>query len=61
MNPFKMFRNLVEHADFFKTSQLIRYQDDANYRTLTGGLFSLAILTIVATIFFSMVIKAINR
>lgn len=61
MNPFRIFKNLIHNADFFSTTQLIRYQDEPDFKTFTGGVFSLAIVAVIATIFFSMSLSTLNR
>lgn len=61
MNPFRIFKTLIHNADFFSTTQLIRYQEEPEFKTFTGGIFSLAIVGVIAAIFFSMSIKTLNR
>ena len=61
MRLFRTFKTLVHHADFFSTTQLIRYQDDPDFKTFTGGLFSIGIVILLAIIFTSMSLSAVNR
>ena len=61
MGFFKTFRTMVHHADFFSTTQLIRYQEDPDFKTFTGGLFSIAIVILLAVIFGSMSLSAVRR
>ena len=61
MRFFKLFKTLVHNADFFSTTQLIRYQEDPDFKTFTGGIFSLAIVGLLAVIFMSMSLTAVRR
>jgi hypothetical protein len=61
MGVFKIFKNLVHNADFFSTTQLIRYQEDPDFKTFTGGIFSIVIVALLATIFGNMALSAVRR
>ena len=61
MRFFRLFRTVIHHADFFSTTQLIRYQEDPDYKTFTGGLFSIAIIILLAVICASMSLSAVRR
>jgi len=61
MGAFKVFKTMVHNADFFSTTQLIRYQEDPDFKTVTGGLFSIAIIAVLGTIFYSMAMSALRR
>lgn len=52
---------MVHQADFFSTTELIRYREEPDFKTFTGGIFSLAIIILLAVIFSSMSISAVNR
>ena len=61
MRVFKIFRNLVQEVDFFSTTQLIRYQEDPDFKTFSGGIFSIGIIALLATIFGNMALSAVRR
>lgn len=61
MKLLRVLRSMVHHADFFSTTELIRYREEPDFKTFTGGIFSLAIIILLAVIFSSMSISAVNR
>jgi hypothetical protein len=51
----------VSKVDMFSSSEILRYNDDAHYRTFTGGVISLGIILTVIAGFFSMISETVNR
>ena len=45
----------------FSSSEMLRYNEDAQYQTFTGGIFSLGIILTVIAGFFSMISQTLNR
>jgi hypothetical protein len=45
----------------FSSSEMLRYSEDAQYHTFTGGLISLGIIFTVIAGFFSMISQTINK
>lgn len=61
MKLFRVLRSMVNRADFFSTTELIRYREEPDFKTFTGGIFSLAIIILLTVIFSSMSMSAVNR
>lgn len=53
-------KHLVKMTDFFYSSEMLRYEDELEYRTLTGGVLSLGIIVTILIGFASMIIDTIN-
>lgn len=54
-------KRLIYQADLFCSSQLLRYNSDTQYNTLTGGLLSLSIISVIIIGFASMIASTLNR
>ena len=54
-------KRLIYQADLFCSSQLLRYNSDTQYNTLTGGLISLSIISVIIIGFASMIASTLNR
>ena len=52
---------MISTVDFFNSSQLLRYNTDNEYKTITGGIISLAIITIILISFSSMISDTMER
>lgn len=61
MKIFGILRKLINQADFFSTTELIRYREEPDFKTFTGGIFSIAIIVVLATIFGNMSLSAVRR
>lgn len=53
-------KDLVRLSDFFYTSKLLRFEDEMQYRTLTGGLISLAIIITIIIGFANMILDTLG-
>ena len=53
----KVFRNF----DFFQTSKLLRYNKDAEYKSVTGGITSITVVIILCILFFNMGLRTIRK
>ena len=47
--------------DLFSSIQLLRFDGDAETKTLTGGIFSLAVIVYLISTFSSMVLDTFNK
>lgn len=61
MKFLQVLKTLINRADFFSTTELIRYREEPDFKTFTGGVFSIAIVSLLAVIFASMSLSAVNR
>ena len=61
MKFLRMMKNMVEMSDFFYSTQMLRFQKEGEYRTLTGGLLSLGIIVTIVIGFTSMIRETLNR
>jgi hypothetical protein len=57
----KTLKRLIYKLDMFCSSELLRYNAETQYKTLTGGILSLAIVCIIAGGFFNMVLDTLDR
>lgn len=60
MKFFSWIKKGIRFTDLFYTSELLRFNDEMEYRTLTGGLISLAIIIAVVIGFANMIIGTLN-
>jgi hypothetical protein len=54
-------RAILKIFDLFPTSQFLRYKQDADYKTATGGLVSIALIVICIIMFYSLGMQTANR
>lgn len=54
-------KNVVKMSDFFNSFQMLRYQQEAQYRTVTGGIMSIAVIITIIIAFASMISDTVNR
>lgn len=52
---------MVASIDMFYSAEMLRYNEDSNYKTVTGGLVSIGIVIVVIAGFFNMISETINR
>jgi len=57
MTILQYMKNLLLHTDFFYSSEILRYEGQTQYKTITGGILSLMIIVAVISGFFSMIIS----
>ena len=53
-------KQLVRAADFFYSTEMLRYDQDLQYKTLTGGIISLAIIVTIFVGFANMILNTLN-
>lgn len=53
--------NLLKKFDLFAISQFLRYQDDNDFKTASGGIFSILIITVFLVLFMNTAIETINK
>jgi hypothetical protein len=61
MFVFKVLKRLVNKLDLFSSIQLLRFDGDAETKTFTGGIFSLAIVIYIMSTFSSMILDTFNK
>ena len=54
-------KQLIYQADLFCSQQLLRYNSETQYKTLTGGLMSLAIISVIVIGFTSMIMDTLQK
>lgn len=57
MNFVKKIKDVIKMNDIFYSSELLRYEKQNQFQTLTGGIFSIAIWITIAVSFASMVFE----
>jgi len=60
MGILSKFKQAVKMTDFFYSSDMLRYENELEYRTLTGGILSLGIIITILIGFASMIIDTLN-
>ncbi len=61
MGILKKIEDVVKKTDFFYSKEMLRYDDDEDYKTLTGGIISLGIIVAIVVGFASMILSTLNR
>ena len=61
MVVLKTLKSLIYKLDMFCSSELLRYNADTQYKTLTGGILSFAIVCVIAGGFFNMILDTLDR
>jgi hypothetical protein len=61
MSCIKSFRQLLVKFDFFPATQLLRYKGSTEYRTATGGIFTILIIIIFCILFFNALLDIVNK
>lgn len=52
-------KKLIKATDFFYSTELLRYDDELEYKTLTGGFVSLAIIITITVGFANMILDTL--
>jgi hypothetical protein len=61
MAVLKTLKGIIYQLDMFCSSELLRYNAETQYKTLTGGILSFAIICVIAGGFFNMIIDTLDR
>lgn len=61
MGIFKKIEGLVKKIDFFYSTEMLRYDEDEDYKTFTGGIISLGIVTAILIGFASMILSTLDQ
>jgi hypothetical protein len=48
-------------CDLFSTSQFLRYKEDGDYKTVSGGVVSLMIISVFLALFMNTAIQTVNK
>jgi archaellum biogenesis protein FlaJ (TadC family) len=54
-------KDIVKMSDFFNSFHILRYKQEAEYRTFTGGLISVGVIITIIIAFASMILDTVNR
>lgn len=60
MKILKYIENAVKKVDFFYSKEMLRYDDDEDFKTLTGGIVSIGIIIAIIIGFSSMILNTLN-
>ncbi len=60
MRFFKKVEDIVKKIDFFYSKEMLRYDEDEDYKTLTGGIASVGIIIAIIIGFASMILDTLN-
>jgi hypothetical protein len=61
MGLIKSCRQLLVKFDFFPATQFLRYKGSTEYRTATGGVFTIFIIIISCLLFFNALTDIIDK
>lgn len=61
MCAIKAFRNFLVRCDFFPATQFLRYKGETEYRTATGGTFTIFITILFCFLFFNALVDIIDK
>lgn len=61
MKLFQTLKTLVSSIDMFYSTEMLRYDSDTEYKTITGGVITLSIVVMVTVGFASMIVDTLNR
>ena len=61
MNFCKKVKAVLLHADLFYSSEILKYNNDTQYKTLSGAILSLIIMGSIISGFSSMIISTMER
>ena len=60
MKLLQRVQSLLKKVDLFSTSQFLRYQEEGDYKTASGGICSLLIVIVFGVLFMGTAIDTIN-
>ena len=58
---FVNLKNVIKRSDLFYSSEMLRYENQLEYKSLTGGILSLALIVTVIVGFANMIILTMQR
>lgn len=56
MGILKKVKDLIKSNDFFYSTEMLRFNEESDYKTLTGGFISLGIIIAILVGFMGMII-----
>ena len=60
MGILKKIEKGVKKVDFFYAKEMLRYEDEEDYKTLTGRVISLTIIIAIIVGFANMILSTLN-
>ena len=58
---FADLKKVIKRCDLFYSSEMLRYENQLEYKSLTGGILSLALIVTVIVGFANMIILTMRR
>lgn len=60
MGLLNRLKKLIKMNDFFYSTEMLRFNDESEYKTITGGLISLGIIIMIMAGFATMIIDTFS-
>lgn len=60
MKMFNLIKSFAKNCDLFSTSQFLRYREDEDYKTASGGICSLIVIAVFMVLFMNTAIQTID-
>lgn len=61
MSFYKSMRSVIMKADIFYTSSLLRFGEESEYRSVTGGISSILMVVTLVVVFYSKISETLNK
>jgi hypothetical protein len=61
MRFLQSLKKAISSIDMFYSSEMLRYESDTQYKTITGGIITISIVAMVTIGFASMITDTLNR
>jgi hypothetical protein len=58
---WKKVKNVLSATDYFNSSNMLRFENEDDYKTITGGIISLAIIVVIIVAFTSEILITLAR
>ena len=58
---WKKMKKVLSATDYFNSSNMLRFENEDDYKTITGGIISLAIIIVIIVAFTSEILITLQR
>ena len=58
---WKKVKKVLSATDYFNSSNMLRFENEDDYKTITGGIISLAIIAVIIVSFTSEILITLQR
>ncbi len=58
---FEFFQDILKSCNVFTSPVNLRYKLDPDYNTVAGGVFSIALIILLMSVFFNAWLQLLNR